>query len=467
MEHQRGKTAMDERNDLYGMVNASTQNARDLESELEWFAEILDTRLKQYFKAEDGEVSVFSIPPPDLSSSDSWYVRFVRHYDLTIAERLVVLLALIPHIRPQVLDVLWIRNETTERGFTEFGGLHSAAHGGFIATGETAAFIVAGSDLATRFEMMSLFEGDHFFSRHNILHLTPVSAAEPLLSGALTISREYLYRFTAAVERKPNFNSEFPARLIETKLDWEHLVLPYSTFEHLEEIRHWILHGQKLLHDWEMDKKLQPGFTSLFYGPPGTGKTLSACLLGKHTGCDVYKIDLGMIVSKYIGETEKNLSKIFDMAEHKRWILFFDEADALFGKRTKVDDSHDRYANQEISFLLQRIEEFNGVVILASNLKTNIDDAFLRRFQSIVYFPMPKPKERLRIWESAFSPKAVLEKSIDLTRISEKYDIAGGTIMNVVRYSSLKALSRDESTILLDYIEEGIRREFLKEGRPM
>ena len=216
-----------------------------------------------------------------------------------------------------------------------------------------------------------------------------------------------------------------------------------------------------------MDARLQPGFTSLFHGPPGTGKTLSACLLGKHCGCDVYKIDLSMIVSKYIGETEKNLARIFDMAEHKQWILFFDEADALFGKRTRVDDAHDRYANQEISFLLQRIEEFNGVVILASNLKANIDDAFMRRLQSMVYFPMPKPAERLRIWTNAFSPRAEPEQKIDLGRIAEKYELAGGTIMNVVRYASLKALSRQSVVILLEDLEEGIRREFQKEGRTL
>jgi SpoVK/Ycf46/Vps4 family AAA+-type ATPase len=216
-----------------------------------------------------------------------------------------------------------------------------------------------------------------------------------------------------------------------------------------------------------MHQKLRPGFTSLFHGPPGTGKTFSACLLGKHCGCDVYKIDLSMIVSKYIGETEKNLAKIFDLAEHKRWILFFDEADALFGKRTKVDDAHDRYANQEISFLLQRIEEFHGVIILASNLKTNIDDAFIRRFESIIYFPMPKAAERLSIWKNAFSPKTTLENSIDLGRIAENYELSGGTIMNVVRYASLKALSRNADIILLEDLEEGIRREFLKEGRSL
>lgn len=447
------------------MVKAMKENARDLERELDWFAEVLDARLKLYFRKPSAVESVFEIAPPALRSSHSPYAQFVCHYKWSFAERIVVLLALIPLIRPQLLDVLWSKNEATERGFTEFGGVHGATHGGFIPTGETAAFVLAGDDLAARFELTRLFEGDHAFARHNILHLSTVSASESLLSGAITISREHRHLFTTGIECKPNFNSEFPARLIETQLGWDYLVLPESTLEQLDEIKHWILHGQRLLRDWKMDRKLQPGFTSLFYGPPGTGKTLSACLLGQHCGCDVYKIDLSMIASKYIGETEKNLAKIFDMAEHKNWILFFDEADALFGKRTQVHDSHDRFANQEISFLLQRIEEFHGVVILTSNIKTNIDDAFVRRFHSIVNFPMPKPRERLRIWRNAFSPEAVMEKIVDLGAVADKYDLSGGTIMNVVRYSSLKALSRNENTILLADIETGIRREFLKEGR--
>ncbi len=436
---------MDEKTNLYGMANALTDNAQDLERELNWFAEVLNVRLKLYFGTEStGEnpvTSIWKIPSPDLSKSQSYYAQFLRQHEFSSEERLVLLLALIPHIRPQLLDVLWSKNEVTERGFSEFGGLQGVNHGGFIPTGETAAFILAGDDLAARFQLMRLFEGDHFFARYNILYLTTVALGEPLLSGALTISREYLYRFTTGIEHKPNFSSEFPARAIATQLSWEQLVLPFSTLEQLEEIKHWLLHGQKLLHDWEMNQKLQPGFTSLFYGPSGTGKTFSACLLGKHCGCDVYKIDLSTIVSKYIGETEKNLAKIFDLAEYKNWILFFDEADALFGKRTKVDNAHDRYANQEISFLLQRIEEFNGVTLLASNLKGNIDDAFIRRFQSVIHFPMPKPTERLRIWKNAFSSKALLEEKIDLSRIADKYELSGGTIMNISRWTSAIAMS--------------------------
>ncbi len=447
------------------MVTPLTANARDLERELTWFAAVLDTRLKLYFGKEPAIQDVRELPPPVLNGSESPYARFVRHYELPFAERLVVLLALIPLIRPQILDVLWSRNEDTQRGFTEFGGVHGATHGGFIPTGETAAFILAGDDLAERFAIMRLFEGDHFFARHNILQVAPVAAGESMLSGALTLSREFRHLFTAGSESKPGFNTEFPARRIETRLDWDDLVLPAATLEQLSEIKHWILHRRRLLVDWEMNQKLSPGFTSLFHGPPGTGKTLSASLLGRHCGCEVYKVDLSMIASKYIGETEKSLARIFDLAEHKNWILFFDEADALFGKRTQVEHSHDRYANQEVSFLLQRIEDFHGVVILASNLKGNMDDAFIRRLQSIIYFPLPKPAERLRIWRSAFSPRTVLEPGIKLEAVAEKHDLAGGTIMNVVRFASLKALSRGDNVILQADLESGIRREFLKEGR--
>ena len=133
-------------------------------------------------------------------------------------------------------------------------------------------------------------------------------------------------------------------------------------------------------------------------GPPGTGKTMTASLLGKEFNKDVYRIDLSQIVSKYIGETEKNLEKIFVKAEHKDWILFFDEADALFGKRSNVQSAHDKYANQEVSYLLQRVEDFSGLIILASNYKTNIDSAFVRRFNAIIHFPMPGHHERFELW---------------------------------------------------------------------
>ena len=442
-----------------------TANAQDLERELEWFTTVLEARLKTYFDRAVDKCH-FYLPPPVLEGT-SPYATFIREHQVDPRIRLIVLLALIPHVRPQLLDVLTTRNETTQRAFSEFGGLQAASHGGFLPTGETAAFLLAGDDLAARFDTMRLFDTDGFLARLNVVHLASVGPGESQLAGLLTIGEDSLNRFTSGARRKPGFRGDFPARLIRTELDWDDLVLPANTRAELDEIRQWVLHGPTLLGEWGLGAKLGPGFTSLFVGPPGTGKTLSACLLGKHCGCDVYKVDLSLIVSKYIGETEKNLARIFDTAEHKGWILFFDEADALFGKRTRVEDSHDRFANQEVSFLLQRIEEFDGVVILASNFRTNIDDAFVRRFQSVVQFPMPKPPERLRIWRNAFPRQATLDDRIDLGRIADKYDLSGGTIMNVVRYASLMAISRGGAAIGLDDVEEGVRREFLKDGRAL
>ncbi|MEP7120332.1 MAG: ATP-binding protein [Byssovorax sp.] len=461
---------MDDPPALHGMDHALKDNARDLERDLDWLARVLDARLKSYFGKAEAPPHPLDSPPPSLEESHSPWAEFLRAHAVSAPVRLIVLLGLVPHVRPQLLDVLLLRNEASSRGFTEFGGTQAGAHGGFLPTGETAVFLIAGDDLAERFEAALLFDGGELLAREGVLRLGPAGGiAEPALSGALLISAEHLQRFTVGALRRPAFSAEFPARLIQTSLAVDDLVLPQSTLEQLNEIKRWVLHGDTLLRDWGLEHRLQPGFTCLFHGPSGTGKTLSACLLGKMCGCDVYRIDLGMIVSKYIGETEKNLARVFDLAEHRRWILFFDEADALFGKRTQVEDARDRYANQEISFLLQRIEEFHGVVILASNFKTNIDDAFLRRFHAVVQFTAPRVPERLRLWQEAFSGKAVLEARINLSLLASKHELTGATIMNVVRYASLLTLSRREKNakaeILLSDLEEGIRRELLKEGR--
>jgi SpoVK/Ycf46/Vps4 family AAA+-type ATPase len=172
-----------------------------------------------------------------------------------------------------------------------------------------------------------------------------------------------------------------------------------------------------------------------------------------------------MVVSKWVGETEKNLARVFDMAESKDWILFFDEADVLFGKRTDTKSSQERYANQEVAYLLQRTEDYPGVVILASNLRGNIDEAFARRFQSILYFPIPKPKERIKLWKKYFSGPFNLEGSIDFKKISTEYEITGGGIINVLKYCAIKSFSRPDKMVFFDDILNGMRNELQKEGK--
>ena len=439
-------------------------NARDLQHELAWFSRILDARIKGYFEQDKSIPDVLDLTPPDLGKSASPYARFVQYYQLSFAERTAIVLALVPHIRPRLLDIFFVKNKSFDRKFTEFGGIYNGPEGDFTPSGETLAFILAGDDLERRFSLQRLFDGSHFFAKHNILRLTPGSD-EAWMKAPLRLSDEYLSYFTTGQPRRPDFGANFPARFIDTQLTWDDLVLHPGTRKQIEEIETWLQHGETLMRDWGMAPKLRPGYRSLFYGPPGTGKTMTACLLGKSTGQDVYKVDLSLIVSKYIGETEKNLGRVFDQAQHKGWILFFDEADALFGKRSETRDAHDRYANQEVSFLLQRIETFDGIALLASNRRENLDEAFTRRFESIIYFPMPRPEERLRLWQQGFSKQAQLERSLDLGKIAQDHPLAGGSIMNVIRYASLQALKHQRTLIPSEDVLQGIRREYAKEGK--
>lgn len=439
-------------------------NAQDLDRELDWLASLLDTRFKLYFGESCEVADVLEIAPPVLTGSSSEYARLVTGYGLTFAERLALILALTPHIRPQLLDLFYTRNQTFDRRFTEFGGV-ARADGGFLPSGETLAFILGGNDLERRFRVQLLFDPAHCFIRDGILAPSPEHSDQPLMQAPLWITEDTLARLTGGRSLRPAFGARFPAQFIETASSWDHLVLHPGTRAQVDEIATWIEHGATLMEDWGMGSKLRPGIRCLFHGPPGTGKTMTACLLGQATGRDVYKLDLSLVVSKYIGETEKNLARVFDQAQSKGWILFFDEADALFGKRVDGHDAHDRYANQEIAFLLQRIETFDGIAILASNLKDNIDDAFLRRFENIVYFPMPREEERLRLWRQGFSPKARLAEDLDLDALARQHTLSGGSVMNVIRFASLRAIADGDRPIATQDLLTGIRRELAKEGK--
>ncbi|WP_448699239.1 ATP-binding protein [Mucilaginibacter sp. AW1-3] len=448
-------------------MNVIEKNAKVLAAQMQWLAQVIDTQIQQYFGQATEIIDITDIPMPVIDDDTSTFTSIAEHYQMSFAERLTLLLALAPHVQPHLLDVFFVKNSTYDRGFTEFGGVKGQNHSGFLPTGETLAFVLAGSNITQRFVLFDIFSGTHFFNKFNILKLESQHPGEPLLSGILRISPEYLSLLISGESHKPEYSTTFPAKRITTMLDWADLVLDEAVLREVEEINDWIQHGNTLINDWAMNKKIKPGFRSLFYGPPGTGKTLTASLLGKSSGLDVYRIDLSMIVSKYIGETEKNLANIFDQAENKNWILFFDEADALFGKRTTSNSSNDRHANQEVAYLLQRVEDFPGVVILATNLKANLDEAFSRRFQSMIYFAMPGPEQRRQLWQNAFSDKTVFEPALKqkFDEIANKYELAGGAIINIVRYCSLMAIKRGNNVILYDDVLEGIRKEFRKDGK--
>ncbi|MFH0783137.1 MAG: ATP-binding protein [Pseudomonadota bacterium] len=447
------------------MVNDAVALAKDdLQRDLDWFVTVLETRIKLYFCQDTEFATIEQIEPPQLTD-DSPYCRFVRLHKFSFEERITFLLALVPHIKPQLLDLFFVKNATTGRFFVEFGGRDGQGYAGFLPTGETALFVLAGDDLRARSQLAAMFGADQSFAVNGILSLGKVSDHEPIHSGFLILSREAIDLAIHGRIQRAAFGADFPAKRIDTPLLWNDLVLDLHTMEAVLEIKAWVEYGDILMHGLGLAKRLKPGYRALFFGPSGTGKTLTASLIGKAAKLDVYRIDLSMVVSKYIGETEKNLEKVFRGAERKNWILFFDEADALFGKRTDIRDAHDRYANQEVSYLLQRVEDYQGVVILASNLKSNLDEAFTRRFQSIIHFPMPKPAERLRIWASGFAEKMQPDRSADLGEIAKRYELSGGAIMNVVRYATLMTLKNGRSAVAGYDIVEGIRKELRKEGR--
>ncbi|QCK16883.1 ATP-binding protein [Mangrovivirga cuniculi] len=390
--------------------------------------------------------------------------KLATEFGLNEYEQFIVTLTLLPYYYPDAFKGIRILQSADEYSFSLLGGVSRGDHKSCFPTGETILFLLGGRDPINRDFIHSFLSSGSSLFRHGLIRLLPGEEGTPRLSGQLCPSDELL-ALTKGTTFVPEYSSSFPARRITTQMEWEDLVLPFDTLESLEELRMWMSHGKKLLDHPDLKRRLKPGYRTLFYGPPGTGKTLTASLIGNEFDIPVYRVDLSLVVSKWVGETEKNLKQLFDMAENKRWALFFDEADSLFGKRTQTSSANDRYANQEVSYLLQRIEDFPGLIILASNLKNNMDAAFSRRFQSTIFFPMPDAELRYQLWRKAFPKDFKIDEKINFREIAKQYELAGGAITNIIRYCTLKAYSRDNNEIWLDDIEHAIIREYRKNGK--
>lgn len=438
-----------------------------LKQELEWFKQVLKQRVESYFNGL--HLDLKQLPPPELSGNPQcYYTSFVNLHQLTAAERLVLILAWVAEFASDELDIFQSRNKLYELPFAEFGGVHNQNYPGFQPSIQTALFLLAGGDLVQRLSVQYLFTTDGKLFSANLLQ----ASNSPDIKQSIAYNHHRLLQLSPSTRQQllqgtsaqPKYTIAFPACKLETQFNWGDLILADSTQSQLQEVQLWLKHQATLRAEWGLDKALAPGYKALFYGPSGTGKTLTAALLGKELGLPVYRIDLSQLVSKYIGETKKNLEQIFQVAEQQSWILFFDEADALFGKRTKVSSANDRHANMETGYLLQRIEVCDNLVILASNLKDNIDPAFVRRFQSVILFDNPGINERYQLWQRGFSDQADVS-AIDCQKLARQYELSGAEINNVIRYASLMAIEYHQGQISEQDIIKGIRREKYKAGQ--
>jgi len=413
-----------------------------------------------------GAMSLPPLPAFSEASCSSPYQDFIAEHAPDLLEHCVLILALIPTVKPQLFDAMFNALKHENRPFTELGLVERS--GCLYATGATAAFIIDGGKVNTHVQVLHHLQ--HSPCLRQVLFFPPETndaAANggsmnsgpevSQLSMPLSLKAEYQQRFTLGTPFRPEMSAAFPASRIETSLTWNDLVLPATTQSQLNEIEQWVQHGAKLMQ-WRIGKQLRPGYRALFYGPPGTGKTLTASVLGNQIGMDVYRIDVSMVMSKYIGDTEKSLELVFSLAEDRNWILFFDEADALFGKRTITHSSNDQFANQNVAYLLQRIEGFNGLVVLATNYKDNLDSAFFRRFESIVHFPAPGAAQRLSMWRNGFCEQTRLGEGVNLAQLAERYPLSGAEIVNVIRFVSLKLLAEDRTDVQPADIQQGIER---------
>jgi hypothetical protein len=458
---------------LIKVENKNLKNESFLARSVNVLQEIVEARMDHHF----GKTSSFEQPDFSIVDDGTPLVRYVIDNRLTVEEYIILLLAISPHVQADPFSEL-IRKYLPKGGdFPEFGGVKGTNYRGIIPTGETALFILAGTNTDVRVRYAAWLKGETLgepvkgevpprktIFQEGIVTLEQMKDGEPDMSGRLIISQERLTEFLTGKKWRPVFGSGFPASLLETKMEWKDVVLSSQTERELRLIQQWLIYHERLENDSNLGKRTKPGFRALFYGPPGTGKTLTASLLGKEFGLDVYRIDLSLVVSKYIGETEKNLQQIFDRAQN--WILFFDEADALFGKRTNVQSAHDRFANQEVSYLLQKVEEHPGLVILATNFKNNMDNAFIRRFQTVVPFNLPTEQESLKLWENTMPADIPWNRNISLNDFARKYELTGAAILNIVQAASILALSENREIEEQDLLE-CIQEEYYKNGKTL
>ena len=429
----------------------------DLSKDLEWLRNCI--RLRVSITQGENHNDTF-VQPPSSEESDSMYADFVVKNKLRPEERLLLILALSLHLDPNIINLF-----TEDENVYRCARLYRPPSGmSVLPTGETFLYIAAGDDLEKRVRCYSLFDTAHLFYKQSVIELGEVTKGESIYNGIISITQTFRDLFIYNAHGKPRFSPDFPAHLLTTRLEWNDMVLMPRTRESIEEVQAYLEHYSTMVNELGMAKHARAGCRILFYGDPGTGKTLAASLLGKHLGKDVYRVDISAVTSKYIGESTKRLDSLFNTAESKGWIIFIDEGDALLGQRksTENENNSSHYANQDVAFLLQRIENYDGIIIVATNLKNNLDRAFLRRFQGMVRFHAPDEAGQLRLWQENISSGCPLDSSIDLQKIIRQHPLTPASIVNVIFRTTVLALKRKTNIINADDLLTCIKDEELR-----
>lgn len=439
-----------------------------IHKELEMLAEQIAQQLSDNFPALANEHNfkahgIYATQPTQevLDIQPNYYQHLIDDLALSREERLVLALALSVHVAPHLLGVLLATESYLGGVISLLGGYRSTQYGRFIPTFQTAFFLLGGASTQVRVAYNYLLEPSHVFFKKGILKYP---SEDIVTDSFLELTPEYQSLLVHSQAYEPQYSARFPAQKISTSLTWDDLVLGKDALEEVKEIEYWVAHQDEIMDEWQLNRHLHKGYKAVFYGASGTGKTLTTTLLGKTTGLPVYRTDTSALVSKYVGETGKNLENLFSAAENKNWILFFDEAESLFAKRGTIKDASDQYANQTITYLLQRIEDYNGVVILATNKLSSIDNAFRRRFQNIIKFEKPNRQQRLRLWQQAFQGNLQLSSEVDLEFIAQHYDeVTGGILVNILRDCAIRVAQRQEGNMVLwNDVYYSLRKQYRK-----
>lgn len=459
----------------------------DVYKELNWFAQVLFHRctkpgdqtslwdLPKKYPAKNEEAS--PLQAPELSN-ESHYSKLVADYNLTEDARLLLALGMAIHLNQILLSPL-VQLAKYPGMYSLMGGELTNGEKRFLPSAQTFLFLVCGSDIINQGKIQYAFQNRHPLLKDQVIQLRSFQSNyqeegkevyDEWLYKRIILHKDYYHYFMGGQMPLPEDNKNLPLTKLNTSLTYEDLVLPAQTRDELQPLLDYAQNGQAIFNDKMLSSGFKKGFIALLHGAPGTGKTLIATTIGKKLGLVTYQLELAQTVSKYIGETSKNINQVFRELERaiehlkgKPSILFIDEADALVGKRSEVKDSKDRYANMDVSNLLQKLEVFPGLVIMASNFQQNFDPAIKRRIDSFVKIPQPEAAQRAELWKRYLPEHLEYPNTSFATQLGEKFRLTGAQINSIMKQVLITTYNRGVTTIDFEtHLEPAIKKEYIK-----